>query len=97
MYQQTFGYSYFRSSLNFCFFIQPIEKGFDRLSDLGHSLGEQVPGCFIPLFEYFRLSFNLLMRGKDFNRITLIEERKVAVNLVSEYGLSEQVWRAFVF
>ena len=51
----------------------------------------------MPLFEYFRFSLNLLMRGKDFNRIILIEEREVAVNLVPEHGLSEQVWRTFVF
>ena len=60
MYQQPFGCSYFRRSLNFCFFIQPVEKGFYRLSDSGNGLWEQVSGGFLPLSEYFRLVLDFL-------------------------------------
>ena len=79
MYQQPFGSSYFRCSLNFCFFIQPVEKGFDRLSDFRNGLREKVSCSFLPLFENFRFPFNLFMRSKHFNRIVLIKEREIAV------------------
>lgn len=87
--------SYFRRSLNFCFFIQPVEKGFDRLSGL--RMWEKIPSDFLPLFEDFYLSLNLLMWSKHFYQIAFIKKRKVAVNLVCKNGLFGQVWHTFVF
>lgn len=45
----------------------------------------------------FRLSLNLLMWSKYFNRIAITKEREVAVNLVCKNGLSSKIWYTFVF